>query len=297
MDQKDDTDTSDFGGNCGFQLFNLDSPGLPILISVPHAGREYPAELLENVRIAPADLQRLEDRYADRLVAPAIAAGMPAIVAHRARAWIDLNRGEDELDPEMIKGGTSVRKTVGSAKMRGGLGLVPRRLMHSGDIWLRPFEAQDIEQRLSGFHRPYHQQVEKELLQMHDRFGIALLVDMHSMPPLLPVGGFQPHIVIGDRFGQSAASLYSEMLLQRLKQIGVAAALNHPYPGDYILRRHGNMHKNIHAIQIEVDRALYLDSELREPASGLGATSAIMTELLMLLAELVGGASIPMAAE
>lgn len=297
MDQKDDTDTSDFGGNWGFQLFNLDSPGLPVLISVPHAGREYPAELLENVRIAPVELQRLEDRYADRLVAPAIAAGMPAIVAHRARAWIDLNRGEDELDPEMIKGGTGVRKTVGSAKMRGGLGLVPRRLMHSGDIWLRPFEAQDVEQRLSGFHRPYHQQVEKALLQMRDRFGIALLVDMHSMPPLLPVGGFQPRIVIGDRFGQSAASLYSEMLLQRLKQIGVAAALNHPYPGDYILRQHGNVRKNIHAIQIEVDRALYLDSELREPASGLDATSAIMTELLMLLAELVGGASMPMAAE
>lgn len=297
MDQKDDTDTSDFGGNCGFQLFNLDSPGLPILISVPHAGREYPTELLENLRIAPAELQRLEDRYADRLVAPAIAAGMPAIVARRARAWIDLNRGEDELDPEMIKGGTGVRKTVGSAKMRGGLGLVPRRLMHSGDIWLRPFEAQDVEQRLSGFHRPYHQQVEKALLQMRDLFGIALLVDMHSMPPLLPVGGFQPHIVIGDRFGQSAASLYSEMLLQRLKQIGVAAALNHPYPGDYILRRHGNVRKNIHAIQIEVDRALYLDSELREPASGLEATSAIITELMMLLAELVGGASIPMAAE
>lgn len=297
MYQKDDTDTSDFGGICGFQLFNLESPSVPVLISVPHAGREYPTELLENLRIAPAELQRLEDRYADRLVTSAIAAGTPAIIARRARAWIDLNRGEDELDPEMIKGGTGVRKTVGSAKMRGGLGLVPRRLMHSGDIWQRPFDAQDIEHRLSNFHRPYHQLVEHALLQIQDRFGIALLVDIHSMPPLLPVGGFRPHIVIGDRFGQSAASLYSEMLLQRLKQIGVAAALNHPYPGDYILRRHGNVRKNIHAIQIEVDRALYLDSDLREPASGLEATSAIITELLMLLAELAGGAAMPMAAE
>ena len=297
MDKTGCIESSENSGNCGFQLFNLDSPALPILISVPHAGREYPAQLLDNLRITPAALQRLEGRYADRLVATAIASGTPAIVASRARAWMDLNRSEDELDPEMIKGGGGGRKLSGSAKMRGGLGLVPRRLLHCGDIWKHPFDVDDIEQRLDSFHRPYHHQIEHMLMQMRDRFGIALLVDIHSMPPLLPVGGFRPHIVIGDRFGQSAASLYSEVLLQRLKQIGMSAALNHPYSGDYILRRHGQVRKNIHAIQIEVDRSLYLDSDLREPDAGLGTTSELITELLMLLAELTGGTSMSMAAE
>lgn len=297
MDQTDCVDSSENNGNCGFQRFNLDSPSLPILISVPHAGREYPAQLLDNLRITPADLQRLEDRYADRLVTTAIASGMPAIVANCARAWMDLNRDEDELDPEMVRGSAGGRKVSGSAKMRGGLGLIPRRLMQCGDIWLRPFDALDVEQRLSSFHRPYHRSVELGLRAIHDRYGVALLVDIHSMPPLLPVGGYRPQIVIGDRFGQSASSLYSEMLLQRLKQIGMAAALNHPYSGDYILRRHGKVQNNIHAIQIEVDRTLYLDSELREPGAGLGATSAVVSELLALLAELAGGANMPMAAE
>ena len=122
MDQTDCVDSSENNENCGFQRFNLDSPSLPILISVPHAGREYSAQLLDNLRITPAELQRLEDRYADRLVTTAIASGMPAIVANRARAWMDLNRGEDELDPEMVKGGAGGRKVSGSAKMRGGLG-------------------------------------------------------------------------------------------------------------------------------------------------------------------------------
>lgn len=297
MDQTDDTGIADFEGNLGFRLFNLDSPSLPILISVPHAGREYPAQMQQYLRITPAELQRLEDRYVDRLVAPAIALGFPAIIAHRARAWMDLNRGEDELDQEMIIQGFDTRKLAGSAKMRGGLGLVPRRLMHSGDIWLRPFDALDIEQRLRSFHRPYHQQLERSLLQIRDRFGIALLIDIHSMPPLKHLSGMRPQIVIGDRFGQSAASLYSEMLLQRLKQIGLPAALNHPYPGDYILRRHGQVRKNIHAIQIEVDRSLYLDSELREPAPGLQDTSALISELLILLGDLARGNALPVAAE
>ena len=297
MEHPDSMYSSDDRTNCGFQTYNLAAKDLPILLSVPHAGREYPANLTENLRIAATDLQRLEDRYADRLVASAIAAGIPAIVASRARAWIDLNRSEDELDPEMVKGGVSGRKVAGSAKMRGGLGLIPRRLMHCGEIWLRPFEQQEVEQRISDYHRPYHQSIEQTLRDIHRRFGIALLVDLHSMPPLAPVGGYRPQVVIGDRFGQSAASIYSEMLLQRLKQKGIAAALNHPYSGDYILRRHGQVRKNIHAIQIEVDRSLYLDSELREPGPGLGATSAVITDLLSLLAELASGGAHPMAAE
>lgn len=283
--------------HCGFALCNFGAADFPLLLSVPHAGRDYPPALYENLRIAPHELQRLEDRYADRLVTPAIADGIPAIVASRARAWIDLNRSEDELDPAMASGAAGILKASASVKMRGGLGLVPRRLLHCGDIWKRPFEIADIRQRVTSYHAPYHGQIAEHLKRMRDHFGVALLVDIHSMPPLAGPPGQRPRIVIGDRFGASAASIYAEMLLERLRQMGIPAALNHPYPGDYILRRHGDVRRNIHAIQIEVDRSLYLDSELREPDGGLGATAALVSQLLWLLVDLLGGASLPMAAE
>lgn len=281
----------------GFRLFNIETAEFPLLISVPHAGRDYPAAINGNLRIAPQDLLRLEDRYADRLVSSAIADGLPAIIANRARAWIDLNRSVDELDPAMVSGWQSMPKPSGSAKMRGGLGLVPRRLMHCGDIWKRPFSIEDIRDRIDSHHTPYHEQIGHSLERLRDRFGVAVLVDIHSMPPLMAAAAHRPRIVIGDRFGQSAGSIYSEVLLARLRQAGIAAALNHPYPGDYILRRHADVRRNIHAIQIEVDRTLYLDSDLREPTDGLAATASLVSELLWLLVELLGGTSLPMAAE
>lgn len=288
---------TDRGADCGFRLYNFDHFAFPLLLSVPHAGRDYPKSLYDNLRIAPAELLRLEDRYADRLISPAIAAGIPAIVAHRARAWIDLNRSEDELDAGMLADGKLLSNRSGSAKMRGGLGLIPRRLMHFGEIWKRPFDAEDVAFRIESYHRRYHETIESTLSQIVQRFGVAILIDLHSMPPLKPLTGPTPQIVVGDRFGQSAGSIYSGMLLERLKQVGIAAALNHPYSGDYVLRHHGRTRSNIHAIQIEIDRSLYLDSELREPGEGLAATAAIITELLTMLVDLTGGGSVPIAAE
>lgn len=292
-----ETGTATHADNAGFQLLNAAQPAFPVLISIPHSGRDYPPELIDNLRVSPADLMRLEDRYADRLVGPALAAGMTAIIAHRARAWIDLNRAEDDLDPEMVSPRIDGYKSSNSMKMRGGLGLIPRRLMHVGDLWKRPLAYEDIKRRLDQFHRPYHQAVEQTLLDIRDRFGTAILVDVHSMPPLTATATPAPRIVIGDRFGQCAPALYAEMLLARFKSLSIPAALNHPYPGDYILRRHGKALGSIHAIQIEVDRSLYLDSMQREPGPGLESTASLISELLFFLVDLLGGRAIPMAAE
>jgi N-formylglutamate amidohydrolase len=281
----------------GFSCYNSNAPAFPLLLSVPHAGRDYPAELLNDLRIKPEELVRLEDRYADRLAQPAIAAGIPAIIAHRARAWIDLNRSEDELDPEMVTGLPSGYRPSNSAKMRGGLGLIPRRLSQLGDIWRRPLDFGAVNLRLTDFHRPYHAAIEQALREMRARFGTAILVDLHSMPPVSAMGIDVPHFVIGDRFGQSAKSVHSELLLSNLRDRGVPAALNHPYAGDHMLRRHSNVRQNVHAIQIEVDRTLYLESGLREPSQGLAKCAALVTELLFLLADHAAGLSLPLAAE
>jgi N-formylglutamate amidohydrolase len=297
MHTESDPRRTDPNSVSGFTCYNIKAPAFPILLSVPHAGRDYPMELLDELRIKPEELVRLEDRYADRLAQPAIAAGIPAIIAHKARAWIDLNRSEDELDPEMVTGLPSGYRSSNSAKMRGGLGLIPRRLAQVGDIWRRPMEFVAVNSRLSGFHRPYHAVIEQTLREMRARFGIAVLVDLHSMPPVSAMGMDVPQFVIGDRFGQSAKTVHSELLLGSLRDRGVPVALNHPYAGDHMLRRHSNVRQNVHAIQIEVDRTLYLDSGLREPHQGLEKCAALVTELLFLLADHAAGLSLPLAAE
>lgn len=285
-------------GRLGYAAWNCAQPQFPVLISVPHAGRDYPAELMANLRVDAAHLVKLEDRYADRLATPAAAAGFALIVAQKARAWIDLNRDEHDLDPEMVNDWSASRGHQGSHKMRGGLGLLPRRLASVGELWRNPVGKSDVDARVAGFHRPYHDRISSILTAMRARFGLAILVDLHSMPPLPPSNiASQPDIVVGDRFGQSAAPVYAELISARLRDLGLATALNNPYPGDYVLRRHGQPRRGIHAVQLEIGRQLYLDGNLREPTPELARISGIVAELVFLLADQAIGPSLPMAAE
>ena len=291
--------TSDMEKNAAFTLYHCDAPATPVLLSAPHAGRDYPPEFLANLRVPPAELLRLEDRYADRLIQPAIATGYSAIVAHRARAWIDLNRAETDIDIGMVSGSDRALNAIPSSKARGGLGLIPRRLQACGELWRHPVEQADVAQRIKQVHRPYHRSIASILSAMRARFGVAILLDVHSMPPI-PVGAAPdapPRIVIGDRFGQSAASIYAELILSRAKAQGLKAALNAPYSGDYILQRHGDPGRGIHALQLEVDRSLYLDSNLREPTAGLNALTGFVQSVVADLAEQATGASFAEAAE
>jgi N-formylglutamate amidohydrolase len=273
----------------GFSLYNSDQPAFPILLSVPHAGRIYSPTLLDHLRVLPEELVRLEDRYADRLVQNAIAAGMPAIIAHQARAWIDLNRAEDDIDPDMILG-RNRSDCVPSAKARGGLGLIPRRLGGCGELWRGPHDWADVEQRIQADYRPYHLHIETTLKQMRDRFGVAILLDVHSMPPLSEWNKeSQPRIVVGDRYGKSAQAIYAETIMDVVRQHGIAPALNHPYPGDHMLRRHGQPQRNIHAIQLEVDRSLYLDDLLRELGPGLADITGLLSDIAFALNDQAAG--------
>ncbi len=150
---------------------------------------------------------------------------------------------------------------------------------------------------LDQFHRPYHSAIEQHLTAIRARFGIAFLIDIHSMPPLRQQYHWnQVQIVVGDRFGQSAASPYSEFILSMLRQQGIETALNHPYSGDHILRRHGRPSHNIHAIQLEIDRTLYLDEAMREPAPTIGPIAEMIVELAEQLGDFAGFA-LPIAAE
>lgn len=282
----------------GFSLFGTDILSRPVLLSVPHAGRDYPDSVFDALRLPRAALIRLEDRYADLLTRKCVALGYPVIIAHRARAWIDLNRDENDLDVEMVRGADRDHYPAPGAKQRGGLGLIPRRLSGDGDLWKRQFQLEDVEDRVATFHRPYHATIARILEQMRQKFGVAVLLDLHSMPPIRPHDAAPPaQFVIGDRFGKSAASQFAELIMERIRCSGFRIALNHPYSGEYILNRHATPRANIHGIQLEVDRSLYLGSDLREPGAGLAQTTSLITDLVNALSEEALGSSTLIAAE
>lgn len=243
-------------------------------------------------------LLRLEDRYSDLLMRTAQNAGFTTITAQRARAWIDLNRADHDLDSAMIKGGPRHYHYSSSAKQRGGLGLIPRRLHPVGEIWKRPFTHEAAQSRIAEFHAPYHQAIADTLDAMSAKFGGALLLDIHSMPPVTQYSGDRrPDFVVGDRFGGSAASRFSGMLQAQIEEAGHRCALNYPYAGDYILRRHGDPARNIHAIQLETCRSLYLDTSLREPGDGLPQIQRLIADIAQMLADALAGEGVMQAAE
>jgi N-formylglutamate amidohydrolase len=246
----------------------------PLVCAVPHAGRIYPPALFATSAVPQAILEQLEDRHADLLIAKAVEAGAVAIVARVARAWIDLNRGEEDLDP-------ALRDPPGSgppqtARARSGLGLLPRRIGRR-DLWREPPTAESAAARIATIHRPYHAAIAEALDAACRRFGHAVLIDCHSMPTL---SGARPtRIVVGDAHGRSAGKGIAAEVARAARTQGHAAALNAPYAGAHSLARHGRPAENVHALQIEVDRALYLERDMRTPSDGLKRTQSLFAAL------------------
>jgi N-formylglutamate amidohydrolase len=257
-------------------------PPSPVVLSVPHAGRDYPLPLRAALRVPLATLKALEDRYADALSLDAWG-GETLFVAERARAWIDLNRAESERDPRLDDGASSSGAPL-SAKLRSGLGLVPRRVGSSGDIWRRRLSADEVAARIHADHRPYHAALGAALASARARFGIAVLIDVHSMPPLGPAAT-APRIVVGDRFGKSAAGRFLSRIEEVARAHGIATAANAPYSGGHILERHGVPRRGVHAIQLEFDRTLYLDAALDGPGPGMPATAALLRAIIDAVAD------------
>ncbi|ATY34778.1 N-formylglutamate amidohydrolase [Sphingomonas psychrotolerans] len=252
-------------------------PVTPVVLSVPHAGRDYPLQLRAALRVPLVALKGLEDRYADALGLDARGAET-LFIAQRARAWIDLNRAEHERDPRLDDGAARIGHPQ-SAKLRSGLGLVPRRVGNSGDIWQRRLSADEVQLRIEADHRPYHAAVAAALAAARVRFGIAVLIDVHSMPSLGPADS-APRLVLGDRFGKSAAARFTGRIEGVARAHGVATAANAPYSGGHILERHGEPRRGVHAIQLEFDRGLYLDDALDGPGEGLPATSLLLRAII-----------------
>lgn len=262
----------------GFTRYGPAAPTSPVVLSVPHAGRDYPASLRAALAVPLAFAQALEDRHADTL---ALAAHGKEIlfVQDRARAWIDLNRAEDERDPRVDEGAPLKRVPPGATKLRSGLGLVPRRAARAHDLWKRRFTGGEVDARLADDYRPYHASIGETLAATRARFGIAVLLDIHSMPPI----DNGARIVIGDRFGRSAAARFVARV--EAEAGDRPTALNAPYAGGHILAHHAEPALGIHALQLEVDRTLYLDARFDRPGGGFAATAAMLKRMIAALTD------------
>jgi len=230
-----------------------------VVLSVPHGGRDYRPGHRAQLRPPVEKLAVLEDRRVDELVSEA---GAPALIARLPRAWIDINRHEAEIDPGLVEGAVASRLML-TPKVRSGLGLIPRRLAGIGEIWRGRLPLADIEARLEEIHRPYHALIAELLRDAGAMHGIAVLLDVHSMPPLPgQTGDSAPQIVIGNRFGHSAAAWVTSTIAGTCTRFGLGWRENSPYAGGHIVERHGKPGSGVHAVQLEIDRSLYLDRSL-----------------------------------
>lgn len=278
------------GDDAPFSILGPVMPQSPLLFAVPHAGRDYPAAVIEQARVPVERLRALEDRHADRIVEFAVREGATAIVAHLARAAIDLNRDPREIDPAMIEGKIGTERLLASGKVRAGLGLFPRRLPSCGELWSGRMALEEIERRIAFAHEPYHRAIAARIEATRAVFGVAVLIDCHSMPPL-PVRqpGGPVRIVVGDRFGAGASAAVVDVAMAVIEGAGLRVARNHPYAGGYTIDRHGKPRRNVHAFQIEFDRSLYLDAALDKPTGSLD----LCGRLLATIAGRLGGMFIP----
>jgi len=249
---------------------------VPVILSVPHAGRDYPQWLIAMCKIGAPALQALEDPLVDQLVEGAIDMGIGAVVAQAPRAAVDCNRAEDEIDPTVVRTGPLASL---SPRARGGLGIVPGRTATHGTLWRQPISQRELDDRLVQAHRPFHQAIDDLLLKLLDRFGCALLIDCHSMPA--PDSG--PTVIIGDRYGQSAAPWVTTEAVKIIASMGFRAGVNQPFAGGHVIQRHGAPARGIHAIQIEVDRRCYLQFDAVRPGPGFPKVARLFEELAMRL--------------
>lgn len=293
-------------GEPAFRLRGVSECAIPVLIAAPHGGRAYPVDVDAAMRNPGIAKLRLEDRLVDKLaLSVASRTGAATIVARAPRAMLDLNRATDDLDWSMIEEGRPVGVTHSSAnrRARSGLGLVPRRVAGVGEVWRTSLSSADLSARIHGIHDPYHRALARALCDIRRSWGVALLIDLHSMPPLRArhPGESPTEFVIGDRFGASCGDRIASRALQFLGSRQRGVAHNRPYAGGYVLDRHGRPSLAMHALQLEICRTRYLDQRFESLSARMPALVRLLADLVRELSDevLAGGRDydLPLAAE
>jgi N-formylglutamate amidohydrolase len=233
---------------------------------------------MAQTRLNVAQLRCAEDAYVDELFAGGPPRGAPLVAAHFGRAWLDLNRSANELDPAMFAEAIAPHPDQIGERVRAGLGVLPRIAAHGLDIYTARVPVAQAHERLSAVHAPYHAAVRDLLTQAHRRFGYAVLLDCHSMPSPFMRGA--PQIVLGDLYGRSAAPSIVTAIERVFTRAGLHVGRNDPYAGGYTTHAHAQPGQGVHVVQIEIDRALYMDPPRLVRNRGFAGIAALMTRLV-----------------
>jgi N-formylglutamate amidohydrolase len=243
-----------------FEVIEPTRTTTPLVFNSPHSGSVYPAGFLDASRLDALTLRRSEDSFVDELVAGVVDFGAPLMRAHFPRAFLDVNREPYELDPRMFDGRLPPFANTRSMRVAGGLGTIARVVGDSQEIYARRLSVEDALARIEHLYKPYHRMLQRTLQRTHRRFGLAVLVDCHSMPSSpCREDCARADFVIGDRYGTSASAVLTDVVDHALRSRGYAVTRNKPYAGGFITEHYGNPAADCHALQIEVNRALYMD--------------------------------------
>ncbi len=289
----------------------LEPPALtsPVVLSSPHSGRIYPPRFLRSARLDAASLRRSEDAFVDDLFAPAVAVGLPLLRAHFPRAYLDLNREPYELDPRMFEGRLPAYVNTRSVRVAGGLGTIARVVGDSQEIYAKRMSVEEGLRRIDELHKPYHAALQGLLHRALRRFGLSVLVDCHSMPSSSVTGTSDPttwrdektkaDFVLGDRYGTSCGRRFVDVAEGELRRFGYAVERNKPYAGGFITEHYGRPAAGCHALQIEINRGLYMDERALARGPGFEAVSRHLFAVVSAISDLAraDGGSEQIAAE
>jgi N-formylglutamate amidohydrolase len=269
-----------------FRLVQPAAAATPLICASPHSGRIYPAAMMAASQLDRRAIRRSEDALVDQLIGGAPSHGHTLIAAEYARAYIDVNREPWELDPAMFEDELPSFARARTARVAAGLGAIARIVCEGQEIYARKLTFAEAEARVRQVHQPYHAALAALIGEMKARFGIAILIDWHSMPAAAAVGrsGEACDVVLGDRFGAACSPHVTAFVERTLDAMGYRVARNAPYAGGYTTEHYGRPGRKIHALQIELSRALYFDEAALAPTAGFERLGADLGRLFEALA-------------
>jgi N-formylglutamate amidohydrolase len=270
----------------------------PLLFNSPHSGRIYPRAFLAASKLDALTLRRSEDAYVEELFGFVGALGAPLLYAHFPRAYLDVNREPYELDPALFRDGLPHYANTQSVRVVGGLGTIARIVSESDEIYREPLSLVAALERINRLYTPYHATLRSLLVEAQQAFGLAVLIDCHSMPsnPIADHGGVRPDFVLGDRYGTSCSGELTRVAAERLKAQGYVVALNKPYAGGYITEHYGRPQAGQHALQVEINRSLYMNETSFDKSPGFERLKRDLEHMVRALMAIVPGLAIPRAA-
>src|SRR2546427_268467 len=260
----------------------------PVVFNSPHSGRVYPGDFLSAARLDLAILRRSEDSFVDDLILGVVGSGIPVMRAHFPRCYVDVNREPYELDPRMFDGRLPSFANTRSMRVAGGLGTVARVVGDAQEIYGQRIPVDDAIRRIEWLYKPYHRALRRLFTRVHRDFGAAVLIDCHSMPSTAGAKDERPRgdIVLGDRYGTSCVAAVAETIEATLRQQGYVVSRNKPYAGGFITEHYGNPSVGLHAIQLEINRALYMDERHYARSAGFAGVATDLEKLAQRLAEI-----------